>query len=49
VSSHRWTTVARVAVLLIVAGVCIDLLGWKPGGYIAAGACLVFLMTLNAP
>jgi hypothetical protein len=36
-------------VLLIVAGVGIDLSGWKPGGYIAAVGCLVLLMTLNAP
>ena len=48
-STHRWTTVARVAVLLMVAGVGTYLLGWRPGGYIAAGGCLVLLLTLNAP
>jgi hypothetical protein len=36
-------------VLLIAVGVGIDVMGWKPGAYVAGAGCLVLLMTLNAP
>jgi hypothetical protein len=48
-SSRKWTTVARVATLLIPVGAIVDLAGWKPGIFLAAAACLVLLLTLHEP
>ncbi len=48
-SSHKWTTVARVAVASIPLGAILALAGWKPGSYMAAAACLVLLLTLREP
>ena len=47
--SARWTTIARVAVLGMLLGVALDLVGLKPGVYLFGAGFFVLLHSLRQP
>jgi hypothetical protein len=47
--SARWTTIARAAVLGMLFGVALDLVGFKPGVYLFGAGFLTLLLSLRQP
>ena len=47
--SARWTTIARLAVLGMVLGVALDLVGLKLGLYLFGAGFFVLLLSLRQP
>jgi hypothetical protein len=48
-AARLWTTVARVAVCIMLAGAAADIAGWKGGIYAFAAAFFALMLSLRYP
>jgi hypothetical protein len=48
-TTRSWTTVARAAVCVMLAGGAADLAGWRVGAYVAADGFFGLMLSLYYP